>query len=141
MEKFKTPLKDIMTPTPVRVSKNATLLALKQIYQKQKFHHHILVTHYNRVVGIISLLDFMHAIGDAGLDETHHVYRKKVAAIMTPNVVMMEETDEVQKALAIFLKNEIHAIPITENGVLKGIVTSTDVLRYLADEVSTTASN
>ncbi len=125
-----------MTTSPVCVSKNDSLLTLKHIYEKQKFHHHILVTEDLKVVGIVSLVDFMHAIGNAGLNDDHPVYLKKVREIMTPHVIMLDETTDLQEALIIFLKNEIHAIPVTQNGVLNGIVTSTDLLRFLAEKVN-----
>jgi CBS domain-containing protein len=125
-----------MTVTPLCVSKNDSLLTLKHIYEKQKFHHHILVTEHKQVIGIVSLVDFMHAIGNAGLNDDHPVYLKKVREIMTPHVIMLDGATEIQEALTIFLKNEIHAIPVTKDGILSGIVTSTDLLRYLAEKVT-----
>ncbi len=125
-----------MTVTPLCVSKNDSLLTLKHIYEKQKFHHHILVTEHKQVIGIVSLVDFMHAIGNAGLNDDHPVYLKKVREIMTPHVIMLDGATEIQEALTIFLKNEIHAIPVTKDGLLSGIVTSTDLLRYLAEKVT-----
>jgi CBS domain-containing protein len=136
MERLKKQLKDIMTVTPLCVSKNDSLLTLKHIYEKQKFHHHILVTEHKQVIGIVSLVDFMHAIGNAGLNDDHPVYLKKVREIMTPHVIMLDGATEIQEALTIFLKNEIHAIPVTKDGLLSGIVTSTDLLRYLAEKVT-----
>jgi acetoin utilization protein AcuB len=134
MEKTKTPLKEIMTLKPICLSPEDPLVALKHIYERQKFHHHVLVTEKQKVIGIVSLLDFMQAIGNAGLNEDHPVYKKKVKEIMSTHVHMLEETIDIDQALRIFLKNEIHAIPITANGVLRGIVTSTDLLRFLAEK-------
>jgi acetoin utilization protein AcuB len=129
-------LKEIMTSAPVCVSPDENLLTLKHIYERQKFHHHILVTEADKVVGMVSLIDFMHAIGDAGLNEDHPVYKRKIKEIMTSHVLCLEENTGIRKALSIFLKNEIHAIPVTKDGYLKGIVTSTDLLRFLAEKAN-----
>ncbi len=134
MEKTKTLLKEIMTLQPICVSPEDSLVALKHIYERQKFHHHVLVTENQKVIGIVSLLDFMQAIGHAGLNEDQPVYKRKVKEIMSTHVHMLEEDIDISEALGIFLKNEIHAIPITAKGVLRGIVTSTDLLRYLSEK-------
>ena len=34
----------------------------------------------------------------------------------------------------IFVKEEFHAAPVVDNGELKGIVTTTDVLKYFLEE-------
>jgi acetoin utilization protein AcuB len=133
MDHFKTTLKEIMTRLPVAVSANDSLLELKHIYERQKFHHHILVKEGEKVIGIISLVDFMHAIGSAGLNDDDPHYKKKVKDIMSSPVTMLDGNTEIRQALNLFLRNEIHAIPVTENGVVNGIVTSTDLLRFLAE--------
>jgi acetoin utilization protein AcuB len=133
MDHFKTTLKEIMTRLPVAVSANDSLLELKHIYERQKFHHHILVKEGDKVIGIISLVDFMHAIGSAGLNDDDPHYKKKVKDIMSSPVTMLDGNTEIRQALNLFLRNEIHAIPVTENGVVNGIVTSTDLLRFLAE--------
>lgn len=122
-----------MTRLPVAVSANDSLLELKHIYERQKFHHHILVKEGDKVIGIISLVDFMHAIGSAGLNDDDPHYKKKVKDIMSSPVTMLDGNTEIRQALNLFLRNEIHAIPVTENGVVNGIVTSTDLLRFLAE--------
>jgi len=134
MDRFKTPLKEIMTHLPVTVSAGNSLLELKHIYERQKFHHHILVKEDNKITGIVSLVDFMHAIGSAGLNDDDPHYKKKVKDIMSTPVTMLDGNTEISQALTIFLRNEIHAIPITENGIVNGIVTSTDLLRFLSEK-------
>jgi signal-transduction protein with cAMP-binding, CBS, and nucleotidyltransferase domain len=134
MDHLKTTLKEIMTRLPVSVSANDSLLELKHIYERQKFHHHILVKESDQVIGIISLVDFMHAIGSASLSDDDPHYKKKVRDIMSSPVTMLDGNTEIHQALTLFLRNEIHAIPVTENGIVNGIVTSTDLLRFLAEK-------
>lgn len=131
-------LNQIMTKSPVCVGPNDQLIKLKHIYEQQKFHHHILVTEGDKVVGIISLIDFMRAIGKAGLNDDDPVYQRSVKEIMSTNVLTLEEDQDLHSALNIFLKNEIHAIPVTKHGHIKGIITSADLLRFLAEKAGHT---
>lgn len=132
---MKKTLREIMTISPTTVSENDTLLTLKRIYEQPHFHHHIPVTRSGKVVGMISLLDFMHAIGDATLDETHPNYQKSVKEIMSSHITSLNSQVSIDEALKIFLKNEIHAIPVTENDRMVGIVTSTDLLKHYSESV------
>ncbi|MNK98727.1 CBS domain protein [compost metagenome] len=43
--------------------------------------------------------------------------------------------DTIIRDLAeIFVKEEFHALPVVDNGELKGIVTTTDVMKYLLEQ-------
>ncbi|MEY4603906.1 MAG: hypothetical protein RIT43_1198 [Bacteroidota bacterium] len=129
-------LKELMTPDPECVSAKDKLIDLKHIFERKNFHHHIPVTDSGKVIGMISLIDFMHALGNASLDEDEPVYQKSVSEIMTHNVVSLGQDLPIEEALKIFLKNEIHAIPVVSQGKIVGIVTSSDMLKYFAQKDS-----
>lgn len=129
-------IKDLMTPRPECVSVQDKLLDLKHIFERRNFHHHIPVTDSGKVIGMISLIDFMHALGNATLDENEPVYQKAVSEIMSRNVITLEQNLPISKALNIFLKNEIHALPVVDHDKIVGIVTSTDLLKHFAQKLS-----
>ena len=52
----------IMTKNVVCVSPNQKILDVKHIFEKKHFHHHIPVTENNKLMGMISLIDFMYKI-------------------------------------------------------------------------------
>jgi len=49
---------------------------------------------------------------------------------MTKHVATLEPEDKVGSAAELFLENLFHAVPIVKDGVLQGIVTSFDVIKY-----------
>lgn len=122
----------IMQTNIVSVNPDQSLLEVKHIYEKKQFHHHIPVVENNVPVGIISLSDFLFAIKTNSLDDGEKIYHeKKVKEIMSAHPVCLEPESTLPQILAILSKGDIHAIIITENKILKGIITSTDIIRLL----------
>jgi acetoin utilization protein AcuB len=133
--KLSAPISDLMTKNVVCVSPNQKILDLKHIYEKQQFHHHIPVTENDKLVGMVSLIDFMRAIHTATLDDTEVVYHALcVKDIMTENPVSMAENTPIKEVAEILAKGQFHSIVITENDAVKGIVTTADLLRFFLSE-------
>jgi CBS domain-containing protein len=133
--KLSAPISDLMTKNVVCVSPNQKILDLKHIYEKQQFHHHIPVTENDKLVGMVSLIDFMRAIHTATLDDTEVVYHTLcVKDIMTENTVSMAENTPIKEVAEILAKGQFHSIVITENNAVKGIVTTADLLRFFLSE-------
>ncbi len=108
------------------------LIVLKHIYEKQDFHSHIPVTEGAKLVGIVSLIDFMHAIEDATLDDEHEAYHaQQVRDIMTPNPISISPESTIRQAAEILAEKSFHSVLIAEKGDLKGIVTTHDILKEL----------
>ena len=63
----------IMTKNVVCVSPEQLILDVKHIYEKKDFHHHIPVTENGKLVGMISLIDFMYNIKGAGINDDNIV--------------------------------------------------------------------
>lgn len=137
MEICKLTALDLMQSELVTVNASQTLLDVKHIYEKKKFHHHIPVLDGNKPVGMISLSDFLFAIRTDSLDDNERVYHEKnVKDIMSHNPVCLATGSTIGEILAVLATGEIHAVLITEGSDLKGIVTSTDILRFLKNECS-----
>lgn len=122
----------IMSSNPTSVSPQQKLVDVKHIYEKRDFHSHIPVVEDDKVVGIISLINFMRAIHDASLDDNEIVYQNlKVKDIMTPNPVSISVNATVRDAVQLLSEGQFHSILITDEGMLKGIVSTTDIAREL----------
>jgi CBS domain-containing protein len=126
-----TSVSQIMTQDVICVTPHQKLIDVKHIYEKIKFHHHIPVTENDKLVGMVSLIDFMYRIKGAGLDDNNKVYHElTVMDIMSPNpysVVPQTPIDEIAEVLA---KGRYRAIPIVENEKIVGIVSTADVIKY-----------
>ena len=51
-----------------------------------------------------------------------------VETVMTTNVLTLEPKDSLTRAASLMRQERIGAIPIVENGVLRGIITRSDIL-------------
>jgi CBS domain-containing protein len=139
-----TPISAIMTTEMTTVQPDQKLLAVKRIYEKKKFHHHIPVVEGNQLKGMISLADFLFAIKGATLDNSEPVYDKlSVADIMINYPVTMPSSSTLGEVSEELSKGEVHAVLIVDNGILKGIVSTADVIRHYLKEntVSAVAKN
>lgn len=125
------PISSIMTRNVVTVSPEQKLLDVKHIYEKKNFHHHIPVLENEKLIGIISLIDFMYHIKGAGIDDNNPVYTElTVKDIMTSNPYYVKPNVSIEVAAEEFNKGKFHAIPVVENNILVGIVTTADLIRY-----------
>lgn len=128
---FKLPVSKIMT-TPVEcVTAEQKIVAVKHLYEKQNFHRHIPVTENDIPVGMVSLVDYMRAVGYATLDDNEPVYSsKKVADVMIGNPVTVDENTSIGEVGTLFAKGEFSSVIVTRNNRICGIVTTTDLIRY-----------
>ena len=125
------PISSIMTREVVSVSPEQKLVDIKHIYQKKKFHHHIPVVENEKLVGLVSLVDFMYRIQGAGLEDEEPVYQDVlVREIMTPNPYSVSASTSIEEVAKVLSKGRYRAIPITEGDRLAGIVSTADMIRH-----------
>ncbi|TJY33483.1 CBS domain-containing protein [Pontimicrobium aquaticum] len=124
-------IKEVMTKNVVCVTPDQYLIDVKHIYEKDNFHHHIPVAENGKLVGMVSLIDFMYNISGAGISDNNVVYKeKKVKDIMTQNPFFLTTSasvNDVSKALA---EGNYHAVPVLENETIVGIVSTADIIKY-----------
>ncbi|MDX1350182.1 MAG: CBS domain-containing protein [Putridiphycobacter sp.] len=127
-----TPITSIMTKDVECVTPSEKLLVVKHIYEKRNFHQHIPVVDNEKLVGMVSLVDFMRKIGGADLDDNNPAYHQyTVKDIMSSNPVSTDISVTVADVARVLSKGEFHALPITENEKVVGIVSTADILRFV----------
>jgi CBS domain-containing protein len=132
---IKTPISSIMQTELTTVNPEQQLITVKHIFEKKKFHHHIPVVEDGKLKGMISLADFLFAIKGATLDDKEPVYtRLKVRDIMSDYPVSMPTGSTLEDVAKELGKGEVHAIAIADAGMLKGIVSTNDVIRYFLEQ-------
>lgn len=120
-----------MTKNVVYVSPDQKILDVKHIYEQNKFHHHIPVIENKKLVGMLSLIDFMYHIKGAGLDDGEEVYNTlSVKDIMSPNPYTVGSDTAIDDVAEELSKGRYRAIPILENDTLVGIVSTADIIKY-----------
>ncbi len=127
---------EVMTKNVVCISPDQKLLDVKRIYEKKEFHHHIPVVENEKLIGMVSLIDFMYHISGAGLSDDHEVYLKlSVKDIMTKNPFYLTTEASVEEVSQILMEGNYHAVPVLEDNKVVGIVSTADVIKYLLEAV------
>jgi acetoin utilization protein AcuB len=121
----------IMTKKVECVTPDQQLVDVKHLFEKTPFHHHIPVIENDKLVGMISLVDFMRAIGNASLDDRESAYQSYVRDIMTTHPSSVKGDVTIGVVARELAKGEIHALVVTNEGKVEGIVSYSDVIRYL----------
>ncbi|MGZ4089390.1 MAG: CBS domain-containing protein [Bacteroidia bacterium] len=126
------PVSHVMTKKVTTVSPGQQLIDIKHIYEKKNFHHHIPVIENDRLVGIISLQDFLIEITPSSLDDHEMIYWSKcVKDIMHEHPITIPHDATLRQACRILAEGNIHALVVCEDNKVKGIISTADILAYL----------
>jgi CBS domain-containing protein len=121
------PISKIMSTNLVTVHHGDPFSKVRKLAQEHGVHH-IPVVNGHELVGMISWTDIMRTV-DAALDHT-----MKLEDIMRKDPVSMQSSSTIREAAEILTKGDFHSLPICEGKNLVGLVTTTDLIRYLHDQ-------
>lgn len=130
---------DYMTGEVTTVAPSDRLTRVKHIFNNQNIHH-IPVTENHRVVGMVSKSDFLHfsrgftVSEDEKRNEKQRLFQWQASDIMTKGVAKVETSDNMRTVLEVFKLNKFHALPVTEEEYLVGIITTFDIIKLVADQ-------
>lgn len=134
--KLSTPVSDIMSTDLITVTCDDSLKEVELLMQKNHIRH-IPVLNDNKLHGIISLTDlqrisFADGYNSSEKDVDYVIYDLlTLEQVMVKNPITVQIKDSIKKAGTIIVHHDFHALPVVEGEVLVGIVTSTDLLKYL----------
>jgi CBS domain-containing protein len=136
--KKREPISHIMTKTVVTANEND---GLRKVVEKLKQNtiRHIPIVRGKEVIGIISRSDINRLTfgalfeGQEGADEAI-LDMLTIPQVMTSKPMTVSSDAIIRDLAEIFVKEEFHALPVVDNGELKGIVTTTDVVRYFLEQ-------
>lgn len=129
-------IKEIMTSEVMSVHDSEKLSAVARIFRENPIHH-VPVLKGKKPVGIISTQDIFKLIFDFDSTDTRmldtlldHTY--SIKDVMTDKLVIFEEESTLKDAAKILSDSSLHSILIVDKkGDLTGIVTTTDLIRFL----------
>jgi len=133
------PIKHIMSETVHSVQKGQPISEVFKILHNHKVHH-VPVLDGDTLVGIVSSTDLMQlSVGAQGyasdqmwsfIDSQH-----ELIDVMTADPKKLNDSDVVRDAALALSVGSYHSLPITDReGKLVGMVTSTDLIRYLCEQ-------
>lgn len=139
MELNTTSLSEIMTTELITVGPKATLTEVDQIFKSNSFHHIPVVNQNNKILGIISksdylvLCDSMMLFKKKSTESKNQRFFSSLLAeeVMSQSISYLYPEDKLSAAADLFGENRFHSIPVVnKDGLLKGLVTTFDMIRY-----------
>lgn len=95
----------------------------------------LLVMDSGRIAGIMSERDVIYRLRDHGPE----VLQSPVSHAMTAPAITAESAMGVLEALALMTQRRIRHLPVVEDGILKGIVSIGDLVKYRMERIEAEA--
>jgi len=136
--KKREPISHIMTKTVVTATLKDDLKTVVEKLRRNAIHH-IPIVKGKEVVGIISRTDINRltfgALFEDQEDADEAILKMlSISQVMTCKPKTVTSDFIVRDLAKIFVKEDYHALPVVDNGELKGIVTTTDVVKYFLEQ-------
>jgi acetoin utilization protein AcuB len=123
-------VRDAMTSQPMCVSRNATLLDVVNIFHVKQFRH-LLVVDERRLAGVLSDRDVLRCYGPEEKADPSLLSSIRVADVMSEDVVSISAERPLCEAIDMLVDNGVNCLPVVEEGILVGIITSSDFYAVL----------
>ncbi len=130
------PVTEIMNADPFAVHLGEKLSTIRKTMAERGFHH-VPVVSGKKLVGMVTSYDLMRLFGEGGDAREADAYLDhsfSIGEAMTTGLTTVSKHDTVRKAAEILGEGKFHALPVVEGEELIGIITSTDLIRYLVDQ-------
>jgi len=130
------PVSTIMATDLVTVKKTDGLDVAEHLFKQHRIRH-IPVVDGNRIVGMLSMNDLLRiSFADGAYREEENVSSSiyemfTVPQLMRSKLTTVAPNDTIREVAKIFVQSEYHSLPVVEGEELVGIVTTTDLIKYL----------
>ena len=128
-------ISSIMTSNVHSVKLSDDLYRAIKLIRKHKIRH-LPVVDGNSIAGIISSTDLNRLTfggifdNQDGTDEAI-LEMLSIPQVMTHKPRTVDVNQSIEEVAKIFVKEGFHAVPVVEEGKLAGIVTTTDILKFI----------
>ena len=130
----------IMSTDIIALHRDDDLETAEMLFKRHKIRH-IPVVKEDVVIGMLSYTDLLRISFADAVDETETevdtlVYNMfTIDQVMAKNIVTVNSTATIKDVAKILASQEFHALPVVDNGMLVGIVTTTDLINYLLKQL------
>ena len=137
--KKRVPITEIMTKNVVTLTTIDELTTAETLFKKHAIRH-IPVVEGSKIIGMLSYTDLMRISFADAVDETESevdtmVYNMfSIAQVMVKDVATVPVNATVQEVAQFLALKEFHALPVVNENELVGIVTTTDLIKYLLEQ-------
>lgn len=133
-------IKNVMTTQLITIKETESIDSARQIFEKNKIRH-IIVENGGELVGILSNHDLLRvSFGDTYGDDQATVddaivNMLKVKDVMRHDPIFISPDSPIEDAIFVLLNRRFHSLPVVDNNRVVGIVTTTDFLKLMVDEI------
>lgn len=137
--KKQTPISMIMTSNLVKLNLTDDLTKAEQLFKKHKIRH-IPVVDGNTILGMLSYSDLLRVSYVDPFDDDDEtvpvmIYNLfTIGQVMSKNPITISPETTIKEAAEILTNNEFHALPVCDGNLIVGIITTTDLIRYLTSQ-------
>lgn len=128
-----------MTSDVITLQNNDDLETAERLFKKHNIRH-VPVVSGDKIIGMLSYTDllrisFVDAIDDDEETVESIVYNMfTIEQVMTKNLIQVPPSITIKEVAEILAEKEFHAIPVVDDDKLVGIVTTTDMIKYLLSQ-------
>ncbi|BCY27356.1 CBS domain-containing protein [Flavobacterium okayamense] len=137
--KNRVPVSTIMTKNVIKLNTSDDLTKAEMLFKKH-YIRHIPVVNGNKIIGMLSYTDLLRISFADAVDDDEEVVDTTVynmftvEQVMAKNLVKVSPDTTIKETAEILATKEFHALPVCEDELLVGIVTTTDLIKYLIDQ-------
>src|SRR5690554_6801970 len=130
------PVSTIMTANVIKLNITDSLSKAARLFKENKIRH-IPVMNGNQIIGMLSYTDLLKISIAETINKDEDIIDVTVydvfsiQQVMAKNLVCISPDTTIKEAAEILSVREFHALPVTEKNNLAGILTTTDLIRYL----------
>ncbi len=137
--RHRVPVSTIMTKNIITLNCNDELETAESLFKENNIRH-IPVVEGDHIKGMLSLTDLLRISFADGAYENESevetvVYNMfTIAQVMAKNLKSISSDTMIKEVAEILANNEFHALPVVDEDKLVGIVTTTDLIKYLLEQ-------
>ena len=132
------PVRKIMQTKIVTISSGESLSTVEDIMRLGRVRHMPVVAS-GKLVGVVSERDLLRTSlsslsSHRSAERKAFLYAVEIARVMSQPPIVIQPDATIRQAARVMAENKIGCLPVVEDEELVGIVTETDVLRWVAEE-------
>jgi CBS domain-containing membrane protein len=135
----RTPVSTIMSKNIIALNRTDDLERAELLFKRHNIRH-IPVVSGDVIIGMLSYTDLLRISFADAVDESEAaidtlVYNMfSIDQVMAKNITTVASQTSIKEVAQILARKEFHALPVVDDGMLVGIVTTTDLMTYLIDQ-------
>jgi CBS domain-containing protein len=137
------PVSEVMRQHVLTIRKDFSFSEACRLFFRMGIHHLPVVDSNNRLLGMLSTHDALRAYALRGhllknWDEENIDWSFPVEELMSAPAIFVNESDKIEEVIRLCSEHHIQSLPVVRNGELVGMITSHDIMQFLANSTPKT---